>query len=63
MKKKLISNLAATILVASTILSISPVKAEAAWINNYYGGWAYSDGYYLATGWRNINGTWYYFNS
>ncbi|MGN0144882.1 MAG: InlB B-repeat-containing protein, partial [Clostridium sp.] len=35
----------------------------AAWINNYYGGWAYNEGNYLATGWRNISGTWYYFNS
>lgn len=63
MRKRVLSSLIITTITASAVLSISPVKADAAWINNYYGGWAYNEGYTLATGWRNINGTWYYFNS
>lgn len=63
MKKRFLNKLIAlaTIFIASTVMI--PQKAEAAWISNYYGGWAYSNGYSMATGWNKINGTWYYFNS
>lgn len=63
MKSKFLSKLiaVATVFIASTVMI--PQKADAAWISNYYGGWAYSNGYSLATGWNKINETWYYFNS
>lgn len=62
MKKKFITNLLVTALTATTILSISPLKAEAAWLN-YYGRWAYDNGGYLATGWKQVGEIWYYFDS
>lgn len=63
MKGKYLNKLIAASVITSTVFAISPVKVEAAWISNYYGGWAYSDGYSIVTGWKNISGTWYYFDS
>lgn len=63
MKRKFLNKLAAFSLISSTLIAAVPEKASAAWINNYYGGWAYNDGYQLATGWKWINGIWYYFDS
>lgn len=63
MKYKVINKLIALSLISSTVILAAPNKASAAWINNYYGGWAYSDGYYLVTGWKYINGTWYLFDN
>ena len=63
MKSKLINRLIAFSLISITAIAAMPKKASAAWISNYYGGWAYSDGYHLATGWKWIDGKWYYFNS
>lgn len=63
MRNKFLKKLIAATVIISTAAVIMPQKADAAWINNYYGGWAYSNGYYLVTGWNNIDGTWYYFNS
>lgn len=63
MKNKFLSKLICTCLISSTVIAAMPSKAYAAWINNYYGGWAYSEGYSLVTGWKYINGFWYNFDS
>lgn len=63
MKHKLLNKLTALCLVSSTVILAAPDKASAAWINSYNGGWAYSEGNYLVTGWKYINGNWYYFDS
>ena len=63
MKSKFLYKFIAAAIVTSTALGICPKEAQAAWINNYNGGWAYSNGYSLATGWNKINGIWYYFDS
>ena len=63
MKSKFLCKFIAAAIVTSTALAICPKEAHAAWISNYYGGWAYSNGYSLATGWNKIGGVWYYFNS
>lgn len=63
MRNKFLNKLIAVSIALTVVTVMIPMKTEAAWINNYYGGFAYSNGYYLSTGWNMINGTWYYFNS
>lgn len=63
MKSKFLYKFIAAVIVTSSISAAVPKEAQAAWISNYYGGWAYSNGYSLSVGWNNINGIWYYFNS
>ena len=63
MRNKFLNKLIAVSIALTAVTVMIPMKTEAAWINNYYGGFAYSNGYYLSTGWNMINGTWYYFNS
>ena len=62
MKKKNLSKLIALCLLSLSLASISPKEADAAWIKDK-NGWWYSEGNSWATGWRYINGSWYYFNS
>lgn len=49
-------------IAAITIMSVSPVVANAAWKQNNTGWW-YTEGNSWATGWRVIDGNWYYFYS
>lgn len=63
MNRKFLKTLISSVLIFSATLTVLQEKAYAAWISNYNGGWAYSDGYYISTGWKNIDGKWYYFDS
>lgn len=54
--KKLICTAALSI----SLLSLSPITANAAWKQNNTGWW-YTEGNSYATGWRLIGGKWYYF--
>lgn len=62
MKYKFLRKLIVASVTASTLVTLAPVGASAAWIQNYYGGWSYTEGYSYATGWRQIEGTWYFFD-
>ena len=62
MKHKFLKKLIVASVVTSTIITLTPVGASAAWIKNYYGNWSYTEGYSYATGWRQISGTWYFFD-
>lgn len=62
MKGKFLRKIISLCLISSTVICAAPEKASAAWISNYNGGWAYNDGYYLVTGWKYIDGVWYYFD-
>lgn len=48
--------------IIAMTLSINPIVANAEWKSDKYGWW-YTEGSSWATGWRNINGNWYYFYS
>ena len=56
MRNKFLNKLIAVSIALTAVTVMIPMKTEAAWINNYYGGFAYSNGYYLSTGWNMING-------
>lgn len=59
--KKLIKIIANTLVVAS-ILVLNPIKANAEWRNNG-AGWRYAESNAWSTGWKQIDGKWYYFRS
>lgn len=62
MKKLKLKNLVAVALMAMTIVTVSPVTASAAWKQDSNGWWN-TEGNSYSIGWRNINGSWYYFDS
>ncbi|MDU4659269.1 MAG: hypothetical protein E6X72_05680 [Clostridioides difficile] len=45
-----------------SLIAIKPIAANAEWKSNTTGWW-YTQRSSWATGWRNINGNWYYFYS
>lgn len=57
---KNIKKLLALTLVGGTLLTASPIAAHAEWRADT-NGWWYTEGNSYATGWRMINGLWYYF--
>lgn len=52
----------AGLLAALTLIIASPIQANAEWKQDSTGYW-YTEGNSYATGWRSINGNWYYFYS
>lgn len=52
----------ASFVMLITLLAITSVGASAEWKSNTTGWW-YTEGNSWATGWRNIDGNWYYFYS
>jgi uncharacterized repeat protein (TIGR02543 family) len=62
MKHKFLNKLIVASVAISTLITLVPVRASAAWFKNYYGSWSYTEGDSYATGWRQISGTWYFFD-
>lgn len=58
--KTLLIIMAATL---SASVVIIPTKASAAWIQTDSGNWNYSNGNSLVSGWKSIDGQWYFFDS
>lgn len=61
MRNKRLRKIIMGALVAVSIIGMNPVQANAAWKQDKYGWW-YTEGNSWATGWRLIDGNWYYFN-
>lgn len=61
MKKFNLTKIIASSLIAVSVLALNPIGANAEWkkTNNY--GWWFSEGSSWATGWKKIDGKWYYF--
>ena len=62
MKKLKLTKLIASTLVVASVLALTPIGASAEWRQDSTGWW-YTESNSWATGWRNINGSWYYFYS
>ena len=62
MKKLKLTKVIASSLIVASVLALNPIGASAEWKQNYTGWW-YTDGSSWATGWKLIDGNWYYFNS
>lgn len=59
---KKIKNIVAAVMTAITIMVVSPIAANAEWKQDSTGWW-YADGSSWYTGWKLIDGNWYYFYS
>lgn len=62
MKKIKSTKLIASSLMVASVLALNPIAASAEWKQNNTGWW-YTDESSVATGWKMIEGNWYYFNS
>ncbi|EKQ57219.1 MULTISPECIES: cell wall-binding protein [unclassified Clostridium] len=60
MKNFKLRKLIASLLIAASALAINPVGASAEWKQDSTGWW-YADGSSWYTGWKKIDGKWYYF--
>lgn len=52
-----------SMLLLALIISTNVIPAHAEWEKDKFGMWWYSEGNSWATGWRQIDGKWYYFNT
>lgn len=62
MKKLKLTKIIASSLIAVSVLALNPIGASAEWKQNSTGWW-YTEGNSWATGWKQIDGKWYYFYS
>lgn len=62
MKSLKLRKLVACAVAALTIATLSPIGASAEWKQDSNGWWN-TEGSSYSTGWRAINGSWYYFNT
>lgn len=63
MKRLKLTKVIASSLIAISVIAFTPTGVNADWIQNDNGRLWYREGNSWATGWRYINGTWYYFYS
>ncbi|WP_242984819.1 MULTISPECIES: hypothetical protein [Clostridium] len=62
MKSSRLKKIIAVTVATLTLTALSPIGASAAWKQDSNGWWN-TEGDSYSTGWRSINGSWYYFDS
>lgn len=62
MKKIKLTKLIASLIVIGSVFTLNPIAASAEWRQDN-SGWWYADGSTWVTGWKLLDGKWYYFNS
>lgn len=60
MIKKCLGKIISLVIITITVMTLSPIEANASWSQNNIGWW-YTEGSSFAIGWKNIEGKWYYF--
>ncbi len=60
MIKNYLEKIIALAIITTSVMALNPIDASAAWKQNNTGWW-YTEGSLSATGWRKIDGKWYYF--
>ncbi|SFC84886.1 InlB B-repeat-containing protein [Clostridium uliginosum] len=63
MKNVVLKKAVAAVLAATTILTVVPVGASAAWIREGQSNWSWNESGATFIGWKNIDGNWYYFDN
>lgn len=63
MKRAFLNKLIAIAIVSMTLITMAPVSVSAAWVKDSQNNWRYTEGYGNVVGWRQINGSLYYFDS
>ena len=64
MKKLKLTKVIASSLIVASVLALNPIAASAEWKQDNNGWWyADADGSSWITGWKLLDGKWYYFNS
>jgi foldase protein PrsA len=62
MKKIKLTRLIAGLIIVGSVAAINPITENAEWKKDDTGYW-FEDGGSWVTGWKNLDGKWYYFNS
>lgn len=56
----MVKKLVLSLLIAASVITVVPIEASAEWKNDDTG-WFYKEGSSYYTGWKQIDGAWYYF--
>lgn len=63
MKKRYLTKIILTSLTITMLLSLNSITAYAAWQEDSQNKWSWIENETKATGWKNIDNSWYYFNT
>ncbi|WP_459479380.1 Ig-like domain-containing protein [Clostridium saccharoperbutylacetonicum] len=63
MKRELINKIVVGTIISTTLFTLAPTVASAAWVNDYQGNYYFMQDGKKVTGWKKIDGSLYYFDS
>ncbi|AGX44364.1 Ig-like domain-containing protein [Clostridium saccharobutylicum] len=63
MKSKKLKKIIAIAIVSSITSTLMPVAASAEWLQNSTSNWSWTESGEKTTGWKQVEGTWYYFDN
>lgn len=63
MKSKKLKKILAVAIASTMVSTIAPMKASAEWLRDSQNSWNWTEEGNKATGWKQVEGTWYYFDA